>query len=67
MVLVIKKGMTKEEIDELLKQLPPSPILPEMENKKPIDATKYLGKIRFDVRDIIEIQRRMRDDRNYSY
>jgi hypothetical protein len=67
MVLVIKKGMTKEEIDELLKQLPPSPILPEMGNKKPIDATKYLGKIRFDVRDIIEIQRRMRDDRNYSY
>jgi len=66
MVLVIKKGMTKEEIDELLKQLPPSPTLPEID-KKPIDATKYLGKIRFDVRDIIEIQRRMRDDRNYSY
>jgi hypothetical protein len=66
MKLTIKKGMTKEEIDELLKQLPPSPMLPDMD-KKPIDATKYFGKIRFDVRDIIETQRRMRDDRNYSY
>ena len=66
MVITIKKGMTKEEIDELLKQLPPSPVLPDMD-KKPIDATKYFGKIRFDVRNIIEIQRRMRDDRNYSY
>jgi hypothetical protein len=67
MKLVIKKGMTKEEIDELLKQLPPSPILPELENKKPIDASKYFGKIRFDVREIIETQKRMRDDSNYSY
>ena len=67
MKLTITKGMTKVEIDELLKQLPPSPVLPEMENKKPIDATKYFGKIKFDVRDIIEIQRRMRDDRNYNY
>ena len=66
MKLTIKKGMTKEEIDELLKQLPPSPVLPEMENKKPIDATKYFGKIKFDVRDIIETQRRMRNDKNYS-
>jgi hypothetical protein len=66
MVLTIKKGMTKKEIDELLKQLPASPILPEID-KKPIDATKYSGKIRFDVGNIIEIQRRMRDDRNYSY
>ena len=67
MKLVIKKGMTKKEIDELLKQLPPSPILPELENKKPIDASKYFGKIKFGDRDIIEIQRRMRDDRNYNY
>jgi hypothetical protein len=66
MVLTIKKGMTKKEIDDLLKQLPASPILPGID-KKPIDATKYSGKIRFDVRNIIEIQRRMRDDRNYSY
>ncbi len=66
MVLTIKKGMTKKEIDDLLKQLPISPILPGID-KKPIDATKYFGKIRFDIRNIIEIQRRMRDDRNYSY
>jgi len=67
MKLVIKKGMTKEEIDELLKQLPPSPDLPELKDKKPIDASKYFGKIKFDLRDVIEIQRRMRDDRNDSY
>ena len=66
MVITIKEGMTKEEIDELLKQLPASPILPGID-KKPIDATKYCGKIQFDVKNIIEIQRRMRDDRNYSY
>ena len=66
MVLTIKKEMTKKEIDDLLKQLPPSPVLPDI-NKNPIDATKYFGKIRFDIRNIIEIQRRMRDDRNYSY
>jgi hypothetical protein len=66
MQLTIKKGMTKEEIDELLKQLPPSPMLPNID-KQPIDATKYFGKIKFDEREIIEIQRRMRDDRNYSY
>ena len=62
MVLTIKKGMTKEEIDELLKQLPPSPALPGID-RKPIDATKYFDKIRFDVNNIIEIQRRIRDDR----
>jgi hypothetical protein len=65
MVLTITKGMTKEEIDELLKQLPPSPR--NITNKKPIDATKYFNKINFDLKNIIEIQRRMRDDRNYSY
>lgn len=58
--------MTKEEIDELLKQLPPSPVLPEMENKKPIDISKYAGKLKWDG-DPIETQRRMRDDSNYSY
>jgi len=66
MVLTIKKEMTKKEIDDLLKQLPVSPVLTDID-KKPIDAAKYFGKIRFDVRNIIEIQRRMRDDRNYSY
>ena len=66
MKLVIKKGMTKEEIDELLKQLPPSPDLPELKGKKPIDIDKYFGKLKLEG-DIIEIQRRMRDDSNYSY
>ena len=65
MKLTITKEMTKEEIDELLKQLPPSPKLPGM-NKKPIDIDKYFGKLKFEG-DIIEIQRRMRDDSNYSY
>jgi hypothetical protein len=65
MVLTITKDMTKEEIDELLKKLPPSPL--NITNKTPIDATKYFNKIDFDLKNIIEIQRRMRDDRNYSY
>jgi hypothetical protein len=65
MVLVIKKGMTKEEIDELLKQLPPSPPLPDTD-KKPIDIDKYFGKLKLEG-DVIEIQRRMRDDSNYCY
>ncbi len=66
MHLTITKGMTKEEIDELLKHLPPSPILPELEGKKPIDITKYAGTLKWDG-DVIETQRRMRDDSNYSY
>lgn len=65
MHLTIKKGMTKEEIDELLKQLPPSPKLPGM-NKKPIDINKYKGKLSIQG-DAVWIQRRIRDDRNYSY
>jgi hypothetical protein len=66
MKLTIKKGMTKEEIDELLKQLPPSPPVQGMEDKKPIDMTKYFGKLKWKG-DVIETQRRMRDDSNYSY
>ena len=42
MMLTIKKGMTKEEIDELIKQLPPTPML--ITDKRPIDATKYFNK-----------------------
>jgi hypothetical protein len=65
MKLTIKKGMTKEEIDELLKQLPPSPRIPEMD-KGPIDINKYKGKLSIQG-DVVWTQRRMRDDRNYSY
>ena len=67
MVLTITKGMTKEEIDELLKQLPPSMLSEdEISNKKPIDMTKYFGKLKWEG-DIVETQRRMRDDSNYCY
>jgi len=63
MVLTITKDMTKEEIDELLKQLPPSMLSEdEIGNKKP----KYFGKVKWEG-DIIETQRRMRDYSNYSY
>jgi hypothetical protein len=65
MVLTIEKGMTKEEIDELIKQFPISNFLDDI-NKKPIDMTKYFGKLKWNG-DIIETQRRMRDDTNYSY
>ena len=57
--------MTREEIDELLKQLPPSPMLPGI-GKKPIDINKYKGKLSIQG-DAVWIQRRLRDDRNYSY
>jgi len=66
MKLTITKNMTKEEIDELLKKLPPSPALPEMADKTPIDMNKYSGKLKWKG-DAIETQRRMRDDSNYSY
>lgn len=65
MVLTIKKGMTKKEIDELLNQLPPSNF-PSNGGKKPIDITKYFGKLKWKG-DVLETQRRMRDDSNYSY
>jgi hypothetical protein len=49
MVLTITKDMTKEEIDELLKQLPPSMLSEdEIGNKKPIDMTKYFGKVKWE-------------------
>lgn len=66
MKLTITKGMTKEEIDELLKLLPPSPDLPELKDKKPIDLSKFKDKLSIQD-DIVLTQRRMRDDRNYSY
>lgn len=65
MVLTIKKGMTKKEIDDLLNQLPPSSF-PLNQGKKPIDVTKYFGKLKL-TGDVLETQRRMRDDSNYSY
>jgi hypothetical protein len=65
MILTIKKGMTKKEIDDLLKQLPVSTksLGPE---KKPINMEKYKGILSFQE-DVVLTQRRMRDDRNYSY
>lgn len=65
MVLTIKKGMTKEEIDDLLKQLP-VPNFPFNGERKPIDMDKYAGKLKWKG-DVMETQRRMRDDSNYSY
>jgi hypothetical protein len=65
MILTIKKGMTKKEIDELLKQLPVSNFSVSGE-KKPIDVNKYFGKFNWKG-DVLETQRRMRDDSNYSY
>jgi hypothetical protein len=65
MILTIKKGMTKKEIDELLKQLPVS-ITPLNTEKKPINMEKYKGILSLQG-DVVLTQRRMRDDRNYSY
>ena len=65
MVLTIKKGMMKKEIDELLRQLPVSATHLGTE-KKPINMGKYKGTLSLQG-DIVLTQRRMRDDRNYSY
>jgi hypothetical protein len=65
MVITIKKGMTKEEIDELLKQLPVSTTNLDTD-KKPINMKKYKGTLSLQG-DVVLTQRRMRDDRNYSY
>ena len=65
MVITIKKGMTKEEIDELLKQLPVS-TTNMVTDKNPIDMEKYKGTLSLQG-DVVLTQRRMRDDRNYSY
>ncbi|HEY6975649.1 MAG TPA: hypothetical protein VH396_05130 [Chitinophagaceae bacterium] len=65
MTITITKEMSGKEIDELLKKLPGSNFPDEL-NKKPIDMSKYFGKIKWNG-DIIETQRRMRDDTNYSY
>jgi hypothetical protein len=65
MVITIKKGMTKEEIDELLKQLPVS-TTNLVTDKNPINMEKYKGTLSLKG-DVVLTQRRMRDDRNYSY
>lgn len=65
MVLTITREMTKEDIDRLLKKLPSSS-LPEAANKPPIDMSKYANTLDWKG-DIVETQRRMRDDRNYRY
>ena len=67
MVITIKKGMTKEEIDELLKQFPVSTTNLNTD-KNPINMEKYKGTLSLSLQgDVVLTQRRMRDDRNYSY
>ena len=57
MVIEIKKGSTKEEIDAAFKKLyeqAPSP-------KKPFNAKKLSGKLKWDI-DAVTYQRQLRDE-----
>lgn len=61
MTYKLKKNFTKEDLDKVLEKI--------AKKKKGIDMSKYAGKIKaFDkIDDIIEWQRRQRDDGTYSY
>lgn len=57
----LKKDFTKEDLDKILQEI--------AKQKKGLDMSKYAGKIKaFDkIEDVIEWQRRQRDDGTYSY
>jgi len=57
MTVVIKKGDSKEHMDQLLKKVAEQPINPT----KKFEATKYSGTVKF-KEDPLEIQKKMRDE-----
>jgi hypothetical protein len=61
MTYKLKKDFTKEDLDKILEEI--------AKKKKGLDMSKYAGKIRaFDkIENVIEWQRRQRDDGTYSY
>jgi hypothetical protein len=54
MVLTIKKGMSKKNLDDVLRKLKQS---------KKLDAKRYLGKVKWDE-DALAYQKRIRDEWN---
>ena len=61
MTYKLPKNATKEDVDKILKKI--------AKKKKGLDMTKYAGKIKsFDkIKDVVEWQRRQRDDGKYNY
>lgn len=57
MTVVIKKGDSKEHMDQLLKKVAEQPIKPT----KKFEATKFCGTVEF-KEDPLEIQKKMRDE-----
>ena len=55
MVLVLKKGASRKEMEQINKQLG------QMPSRKKLDAKKYCGVIRL-KEDPLDIQRRLRDE-----
>lgn len=60
MTITITKKTTKKQIKKILESLP--------NKRKPVDFTKYFGKVKLPKGfDVIEWQRRNRDDGTYNY
>jgi hypothetical protein len=60
MTHTIDEKTTKKELKEILEQLP--------DKRKPVDFSKYFGKLILPENfDVIEWQRRNRDDGTYKY
>jgi len=60
MTHTIDEKTTKKELKEILEQLP--------DKRKPVDFSKYFGKLKLPANfDVIEWQRRNRDDGTYNY
>ena len=54
MVLTIKKGMSKKNVDDVLRKI---------KQTKKLDAKRYLGKVKWDE-DALAYQKRIRDEWN---
>ncbi len=61
MTYILKKDATKEDLDKILKEI--------SKKKKGMDMSQFAGKIKaFDqIKDVVEWQRRQRDDGTYNY
>ncbi len=61
MTYKLNKKATKEDVDKILTEI--------AQKKKGIDMSKYAGKIKAfgKIKDVVEWQRRQRDDGTYSY
>lgn len=60
MTYILKKDATKEDLDKILKEI--------FKKKKGMNMSRFAGKLKLpDGFDVIEWQRRQRDDGTYNY